>query len=62
MESRAGIHVYRMLQEALNNATRHSGTKEMWVRLRFLEQALELDVEDHGSGFPTQRTDVELAW
>ena len=51
VESRAGIHVYRILQEALNNATRHSGTKEMWVRLRFLEQALELDVEDHGSGF-----------
>jgi signal transduction histidine kinase len=51
VESRAGIHVYRVLQEALNNATRHSGTKEIWVRLRFLEQALELDVEDHGSGF-----------
>ena len=51
VESRAGIHVYRVLQEALNNATRHSGTKEIWVRLRFLAQALELDVEDHGSGF-----------
>jgi signal transduction histidine kinase len=51
VESRAGIHVYRVLQEALNNATRHSGTKEIWVRLRFLEDSLELDVEDHGSGF-----------
>jgi signal transduction histidine kinase len=51
VESRTGIHVYRVLQEALNNATRHSGTKELWVRLRFREQSLELDVEDHGSGF-----------
>ena len=51
VESRVGIHVYRVLQEALNNATRHSGTKEIWVRLRFLDQALELNVEDHGSGF-----------
>jgi signal transduction histidine kinase len=51
VESGAGIHVYRVLQEALNNATRHSGTKEIWVRLRFLEDSLELDVEDHGSGF-----------
>ena len=51
VESRVGIHVYRVLQEALNNATRHSGTKEIWVRLRFLDHALELDVEDHGSGF-----------
>ncbi len=51
VESRAGIHVYRVLQEALNNATRHSGAKEVWVRLRFLGQELELDVEDHGKGF-----------
>jgi signal transduction histidine kinase len=51
VESRAGIHVYRVLQEALNNATRHSGAKELWVRLRFLAQSLELDIEDHGSGF-----------
>ncbi len=51
VESRAGIHVYRVLQEALNNATRHSGAKEVWVRLRFLDQELELDVEDHGKGF-----------
>ena len=61
VESRAGIHVYRILQEALNNATRHSGTKEMWVRLRFLEQALELDVEDHGGGFqPNGRRGIGL--
>jgi signal transduction histidine kinase len=51
VESRAGIHVYRVLQEALNNATRHSGARELWVRLRFLEEMLELDVEDHGKGF-----------
>jgi signal transduction histidine kinase len=61
VESRAGIHVYRILQEALNNATRHSGTKELWVRLRFLAQALELDVEDHGSGFhPNGRHGIGL--
>ena len=61
VESRAGIHVYRILQEALNNANRHSGTKEIWVRLRFLDHALELDVEDHGSGFhPNGRRGIGL--
>ena len=61
VESRAGIHVYRILQEALNNATRHSGTKEIWVRLGFLDHALELDVEDHGSGFqPNGRRGIGL--
>ena len=61
VESRAGIHVYRILQEALNNATRHSGTKQFWVRLRFLEEALELDVEDRGGGFhPNGRRGIGL--
>jgi signal transduction histidine kinase len=31
--------------------TRHSGANESWVRLRFLPQALEVEVEDHGKGF-----------
>jgi signal transduction histidine kinase len=47
----AAIHVYRVVQEALNNVTRHSGANEAWVRLRFLPAMLELQVEDHGSGF-----------
>jgi signal transduction histidine kinase len=46
-----GVHIYRVLQEALNNVARHSGAKQAWVRLRFLPHALELEVEDHGAGF-----------
>ena len=40
-----------MVQEALNNVTRHSGAGEAWVRLRFLPAALIVEVEDHGKGF-----------
>jgi signal transduction histidine kinase len=50
----AAIHVYRVLQEALNNVTRHSGVRKAWVRLRFLPETLELEVEDHGRGFTAQ--------
>jgi signal transduction histidine kinase len=50
----AAIHVYRVVQEALNNLTRHSGADEAWVRLRFLPKILELEVEDHGKGFDPQ--------
>jgi signal transduction histidine kinase len=50
VDGSAGIHAYRVLQEALNNVTRHSGAKQAWVRLRFLPHALELEVEDHGRG------------
>ena len=47
----ASIHVYRVLQEALNNVARHSGARAAWVRLRFTGEDLELEVEDHGKGF-----------
>jgi signal transduction histidine kinase len=52
----AGIHIYRILQETLNNVVRHSGAREAWVRLRFLAAELELEIEDHGSGFETQKS------
>ncbi len=45
------IHVYRVLQEALNNVARHSKATEADVRLRFGEGELVLEVEDHGVGF-----------
>src|SRR5271167_1143022 len=54
VDGNAAIHVYRVVQEALNNVTRHSGAREAWVRLRFLPQALEIEVEDHGKGFEAQ--------
>jgi signal transduction histidine kinase len=53
VDSAIGIHVYRVLQEALNNVARHSGSRQAWVRLRFEAHSLELEVEDHGKGFGT---------
>ena len=50
------VQVYRVLQEALNNVTRHSGAKEAWVRLRFVSEQLELEVEDHGKGIGAAST------
>ena len=44
VDGSAGVHVYRVLQEALNNVARHSGAKQAWVRLRFLPSTLELEV------------------
>lgn len=51
VDGTVAVHVYRVAQEALNNVTRHSGARQAWVRLRFLPQDLELEVEDHGKGF-----------
>jgi signal transduction histidine kinase len=51
MDGSAAVQIYRVLQEALNNVARHSGGEQAWVRLRFLPATLELEVEDHGTGF-----------
>jgi signal transduction histidine kinase len=55
VEMSAGVHIYRVLQEALNNVSRHSGASDAWIRLRFSPDALELEVEDHGAGFVAEK-------
>jgi signal transduction histidine kinase len=55
LDGAASVHVYRVLQEALNNVSRHSGAKEAWIRLKFSPEALELEVEDHGKGIVAEK-------
>jgi signal transduction histidine kinase len=45
------IHLYRIVQEALNNVARHSKSPQAEVRLRYQQDSLVLEVEDHGVGF-----------
>src|SRR5713101_5259019 len=44
------IHVYRILQETLNNVVRHSKSSNAWVRLKITPHHLRLEVEDSGIG------------
>ncbi len=50
LDGRVGVHVYRILQEALNNVARHSGARQAWVRLSFRDKLLQMEVEDRGVG------------
>jgi signal transduction histidine kinase len=50
LDGSASIHIYRIVQEALNNVARHSGARRAWVRMSFVSDALKVEVEDHGSG------------
>jgi signal transduction histidine kinase len=50
VDSTIGIHVYRVLQEALSNVAKHSGAHQAWVRLSYDNGELDLDIEDHGRG------------
>ncbi|MDZ7637895.1 MAG: ATP-binding protein [Bryobacterales bacterium] len=42
--------MYRVVQEALSNVTRHAQTGEAWIRALPERNALAVEVEDHGSG------------
>jgi signal transduction histidine kinase len=45
------IHLYRIVQEALNNVARHSGAHEAWVTVEEQSGGLNLEIRDHGAGF-----------
>jgi signal transduction histidine kinase len=46
----ADLTAYRVVQEALTNTLKHSGARHAAVKLSWLENALEIEVSDHGRG------------
>ena len=44
-------HLYRIAQEAVNNAVKHSGARNIHLRLDASDGALELEIQDDGTGF-----------
>jgi len=51
LSSIVSVTLYRIIQEACNNAIRHSKAKKVNVKLSFLERSIEIDIEDNGIGF-----------
>lgn len=49
------LGLYRIAQEALNNALKHSGATSVIVRIRMGTDALTLEVQDDGHGFDVER-------
>jgi len=45
------VHLYRVLQEALHNALKHSGAHRFEVRLWGTQDDIQLLVKDSGAGF-----------
>ncbi len=46
------MHLYRIAQEAVSNAIKHSGAAEIVITLRAMGDVLELRIEDDGKGLP----------
>ncbi len=54
------IHCFRIVQEALNNAARHSATKTAEVSMEFSPDLLTVRVKDFGKGMPVQKKNGKL--
>jgi len=44
------LSAYRVVQEALTNVVKHAGARQAEVRVRYLDNALEIEVTDDGRG------------
>lgn len=51
IDKESELHVYRIMQEAVNNMVKHSETKSAKVRVEKKDRQLVCEVVDHGRGF-----------
>lgn len=56
----AEIEVFRIVQEALGNAVRHSRARQAWIEMRMKGETLVLEVRDDGIGFDPRTADHGL--
>jgi two-component system sensor kinase FixL len=47
-----GTHLYRITQEAVNNAIKHGKAKHVWIVLTRARDTITVSVRDDGIGFP----------
>jgi signal transduction histidine kinase len=54
------IVLFRIVQEVLNNALKHSKAKNINITLHYFSTTFELSVKDNGKGFDTQNIKPEM--
>ena len=55
LEKPRQVHVYRIVQEAINNAIKHSGGTSITVSVTEFDDQMNLYMKDDGTGFDTTR-------
>jgi len=59
LSSIVSVTLYRIIQEACNNAVRHSNAKTISVRIAFFDNNIEIDIEDNGDGFDLYKVETK---
>ncbi len=52
--------LFRIYQNSVSNVARHSQAHQLWVRLKFDEKNISLEIEDDGKGFVVPKRWVEF--
>ena len=61
LNSESEVMVFRIVQEALNNAWKHSGATKVIITAQFYPESLKIAVEDNGKGFIQDKSISNLA-
>ena len=56
--SAIATHLYRIAQEAINNALKHSKTKKLNLSLSRIGQGLKMTIQDYGTGFAQDKVEA----
>lgn len=48
------LHVFRILQELMNNSLRHGKATEIWIAFKIIDEINTCNYEDNGKGFDAQ--------
>ena len=55
--SKAGMNMYRIIQEAVNNAIKHAEASKITVNVNSGEKAIQIAIKDNGKGFDLHETE-----
>jgi signal transduction histidine kinase len=62
VEKNVAMHIYRIVQELLNNVLKHAAASEAVVQVAYSGGHFNITVEDNGEGFDTNRSFNGMGW
>lgn len=51
LDSNIEVSVFRLVQEAVSNAMKHGEAKDVWVKIEWLDDIVNIIIKDNGKGF-----------
>jgi signal transduction histidine kinase len=56
----AEVTIFRIIQEALNNARRHANANNVWIIMKYTSDTLTITIRDDGKGFRIPKSTDDL--